>query len=226
MRKAGCHVADKLRVLCDLLPKGFILRQRGLISFSECIWNLPQWGKRGGGEASSLWNILPFTVQLSPRALEPLNMPFIHHWSNTFSVELLCYVLVSAFIFVAHHFPITFGIAPEYSVLVIRLSLLLVGEAHLSSFTKREFIITQGKWNWKAIGKDWIFCSSFRGSMEFFITVYLLHTTVSFFSSNQFTQLPQNWHLSITLNWTWLQLDTDLILPLGVFPLTSTLSAN
>lgn len=46
-------------------------------------------------------------------------------------------LLVSAFISLAHDLPITFGVAPRYSVLVIRLSWSQVEEPHLSSLTKK-----------------------------------------------------------------------------------------
>lgn len=117
------------RMLWDFLPKGFIWRQSGLISFSEYIWNFPQWGKRSKGEASGPWSSLLFTIQVCPIALKPINMPFIHHWSNTCSIEVLCFMLVSASAFVAGDHPMTFDVAPKYNVLVIKLSWLQAGDS-------------------------------------------------------------------------------------------------
>lgn len=114
------------RMLWDFLPKGFIWRQSGLMSFSEYIWNFPQWSK---GKASSPWSSLLFTVQLSPIALKPINMPFIHHWSSICSLKVLCFMLVSASAFVAGDHPMTFDVAPKYNLLVIKLSWLRVGDS-------------------------------------------------------------------------------------------------
>lgn len=97
------------------------------------------------GVASSPWSSLPFTVQLRPRALAPTNMPFIHHRSSTFSVDVLCYELVSASTLVAGDLPMTLVVALKYSVLIVRLSSLQVAETHLSSLNEKRGYYNIGK---------------------------------------------------------------------------------